>query len=135
MVKIYKYQKVTDQYTTHTLMEPDYERSENEDRITELCNINNETYVSVPDSIELPDQPEIIAKTLTLVTLDDNLKKQIRKASVHVQLIDSRVVDKIREQYPVNDEFKALRLNDTEYKVYIEECVTWGNDKKAKLGL
>jgi len=116
-------------------MEPDYERSENEDRITELCNINNETYVSVPDSIELPDQPEIIAKTLTLVTLDDNLKKQIRKASVHVQLIDSRVVDKIREQYPVNDEFKALRLNDAEYKVYIEECVTWGSDEKAKLGL
>ena len=34
---IYKYQKITDAYTTYILAEPDYELLGLEDRITELC--------------------------------------------------------------------------------------------------
>ena len=68
-----------------------------EDRITELCTIDGVTYVSVPDGITLPEQPEQI--TVEEVALTDELKAAIRVASPHVQLIDERVVMKIREKY------------------------------------
>ena len=47
---IYKYQKISDAYTTYLLAEPDYELLGLEDRITELCTIDGVTYVSVPDA-------------------------------------------------------------------------------------
>ena len=73
--------------------------------------------------------------------MSDALKEQIKKASVHVQLINQRVRDKIAEEYSVNDETKALRKKDKdtikfdEYDAYVEECCAWGAVEKAKLGL
>ena len=55
MAKIYKYQKITDQFTTHCLVEPDYNLLETEDRITELCTIDGVTYVSVPERRRNPN--------------------------------------------------------------------------------
>lgn len=114
-------------------------------RVTELCNLDSETYVSVPDDIVLPDQPKIISKTLEEVQLDDTLKVQISKASVHVQLINQRVVEKIREKYDVNDELgmtrkkvaaetgSATKFNS--YNTYVKSCIAWGDSEKTKLGL
>jgi hypothetical protein len=137
MVKIYKYQKILDQFTTHCLAEPDYNLSETEDRITELCTIGVDTYVSVPDSITLPAQPEQI--TVGEVELTDELIAELRAASPHVILINDRVVAKIRERYSVNDEIKLLRIGlseeSTAYNDYAEECRAWGRGEKAKLGL
>jgi hypothetical protein len=136
--KIIKYQKVTDQYTTHTLVEPDYEMESN-DRITELCNLGGETYVSVPDGVILPEQPEIIAQSLSEVVVTDDLKQQIKKASVHVQLINRRVRNKIAEKYLIEDEIKFIRLGlidkTSDYYQYVEGCTGWGKIEKAKLGL
>ena len=137
MTKIYKYQKVTDEYTTYTLREPDYNLLETEDRITELCTIVGVTYASVPDSITLPEQPEQI--TVEEVELTDELKESIKSASPHVQLINDRVVSKIREVYSLNDEIKMIRLSPSEestaYNDYVEECRAWGRGEKEKLGL
>lgn len=137
MVKIYKYQKALDQFTTHCLAEPDYNLSETEDRITELCTIGADTYVSVPDSIILPAQPEEI--TVVEVTLTDVLIAELRAVSPHVLLINDRVVAKIRETYSLNDEIKLLRIGlseeSTAYNDYVEECRAWGWAEKAKLGL
>jgi hypothetical protein len=137
MVKIYKYQKILDQFTTHCLAEPDYNLSETEDRITELCTIGVDTYVSVPDSIILPAQPEQI--TVEEVTLTDALIAELRAASPHVLLINDRVVAKIRERYGLNDEIKLLRIGLSEessaYNDYAEECRAWGRGEKEKLGL
>ena len=137
MTKIYKYQKVTDEYTTYTLREPDYNLLETEDRITELCTIDGITYVSVPDSITLPEQPEQI--TVEEVELTDELKESIKAASPHVQLINERVVAKIREIYSLNDEIKMIRLSPSEestaYNEYVEACREWGRVAKANLGL
>ena len=137
MIKIYKYQKITDQFTTYCLVEPDYNLLEIEDRITELCTIDGITYVSVPDNINLPEQPEQI--TVEEVELTDELKAAIKAASPHVQLINERVVAKIRERYSVNDELKLLRIGlseeSTDYNNYIEECRDWGHAAKLKLGL
>ena len=109
MIKIQKYQKITDRFTTYCLVEPDYNLLETEDRITELCTIDGVTYVSVPDSITLPEQPEQI--TVEEVELTDELKESIKSASPHVQLINDRVVAKIREVYSLNDEIKMIRLS------------------------
>lgn len=137
MAKIYKYQKITDQFTTYCLVEPDYNLLETEDRITELCTIDGVTYVSVPDSIILPEQPEQI--TVEEVELTDELKESIKSASPHVQLINDRVVSKIREVYSLNDEIKMIRLSpsaeSTAYNEYVEACREWGRVAKANLGL
>ena len=137
MTKIYKYQKVTDEYTTYCLVEPDYNLLETEDRITELCTIDGITYVSVPDSIILPAQPEQI--TVEEVVLTDELKAAIKSESPHVQLINERVVAKIREIYSLNDEIKMIRLSppeeSTAYNEYVEACREWGRVAKANLGL
>ena len=137
MPVIYKYQKISDAYTTYLLAEPDYELLGLEDRITELCTIDGVTYVSVPDGITLPEQPEQI--TVEEVALTDELKAAIRLASPHVQLIDERVVMKIREKYSVNDEIKLIRLGAsddfTAYNDYIETCRAWGAAAKARLGV
>ena len=137
MTKIYKYQKVQDAYTTHCLVEPDYNLLETEDRITELCIIDGVTYVSVPDSIILPAQPEQI--TVEEVELTDELKESIKSESPHVQLINERVVAKIREVYSLNDEIKMIRLSPSAesaaYNEYVESCRDWGRVAKANLGL
>lgn len=137
MTKIYKYQKVQDAYTTHCLVEPDYNLLETEDRITELCTIDGITYVSVPDSITLPEQPEQI--TVEEVELTDKLKEAIKAESPHVQLINDRVVVRIREIYSLNDEIKMIRLSpsaeSTAYNEYVETCRAWGKTEKARLGV
>lgn len=137
MAKIYKYQKAQDAYTTHCLVEPDYNLLETEDRITELCTIDGVTYVSVPDSITLPEQPEQI--TVEEVVLTDELKAAIKAESPHVQLINERVVAKIRERYSLNDEIKMIRLSPSEestaYDEYVEVCRDWGKTEKARLGV
>ena len=118
-------------------MEPDYNLLETEDRITELCTIDGITYVSVPDNITLPEQPEQI--TVEEVELTDELKESIKSASPHVQLINDRVVAKIREIYSLNDEIKMIRLSPSEesaaYNEYVEACREWGRVAKANLGL
>ena len=134
---IYKYQKISDAYTTYLLAEPDYELLGLEDRITELCTIDGVTYISVPDGITLPEQPEQI--TVEEVALTDELKAAIKSESPHVQLINERVVAKIREIYSLNDEIKMIRLSpsaeSTAYNEYVESCREWGRVAKANLGL
>ncbi len=125
---IYKYKKVRDEYTTHTLREPE------EGRIIELCTLDGWTYVSA--SGELPEQSEIIAETLAVVELTPELKAAIVGASPNCQTIKAKVVEKIRERYSLDDELKALRLGGEEfdaYNDYVEECREWGRGRMGKL--
>lgn len=137
---IYSYEKFTDEYTTYTLVEPDYNLLNTDSRITELCTIDGLTYVHVPDDIVLPEQSEQIKDTIKEVILTDELKELIKNASSHVDLIKKRVVDRIRLKYTIEDEIKFLRTGldtaeGTAYNLYVEECRAWGNTEKAKLGL
>jgi hypothetical protein len=137
MAKIYKYQKAIDKFTTYTVVEPDYK--EGDERVTELCTIGDITYISVPNTISLSQQPKQI--TLVEVILTAELKKTIKKVSFHNQLIDQRIHEKIREQYSLQDELEILRKRDkdiakfVEYDAFVGECCVWGNNEKAKLGL
>ena len=56
------------------------------------------------------------------------------------EVINKKVVGKIREKYNLNEELKMLRLgildnNNVEYQTYnthVESCRTWGNEKKVE---
>ncbi len=89
MAKIYSYPKVIDEFTTYIVVEPDY--NEGDARITELCTINSTTYISVPDEVVLPEQPNQVV--LLEVTPDEALYMAIEAVSPHVQLIDQRVAE------------------------------------------
>jgi len=138
---ILKYQKATDEFTTHALHEPDYQ--EGDPRITELCAIGDVTYIHVPEDLVLPEQSDEIDATLEAVTLTDELKAEIKALSPHVRLINARVVEKIREKYSSNDEIKIHReymengstTAITAYIDHVAACRAWGQDEKKKLGL
>jgi hypothetical protein len=134
---ILKYQKVTDEFTTHALREPDYK--EGDPRVTELCTIGDETYVHVPDDLVLPEQAFNIDVTMEAVTLTGELKAEIKALSPHVKLINARVVEKIREKYSQDDELKAAHAAGSpfavEFLAYRDQCIAWGNAEKAKIGL
>lgn len=127
-----KYRKITDQYTTYTV-------NDVENRITELCTINGDTYISVPDDFTLANQSQKIK--IAPVTMTDDLRKQIEENSPHVQLIDQRIREKIRDKYSIEDEIKIIRnkINGekieeyAEYNQYVESCIQEGNLQKAKL--
>jgi hypothetical protein len=131
-MRILKYQKITDKYTTYTV-------NDEENRITELCTINGDTYISVPDNVTSPKQPKEI--TLKPVTMTDELKEQIEETSPHIRLIKKRIKDKIRKKYSIEDELKIIRnkINGievekyTEYNNYVEGCITEGKIEKEAL--
>ncbi len=99
---IIKYQKQTDEYTTHTLVTPE------DSGCTELATISGDTYVHVPDGVTLPDQPEQI--TVEDVTLTDDLREQIKAASPHVQLSYKRLSERIRQKYDADAEWFFARI-------------------------
>jgi hypothetical protein len=130
MAKFYKYRKATDYCTTHILLVPDGETG-----IAELCTIDGETYVSVPDAVTLPPQPDEIK--VFAIELTAELDAAIRAASPHIALANERIVERIREKYSVNDELKMLRIGpspETEaYNDHVEKCRAWGKAEKEKL--
>lgn len=147
---ILKYQKITDNFTTHTLREPDYQ--DGDPRITELCTIGNDTYVFIPESVVLPEQPFNIDVSLEQVTLSDELKAEIKALSPHVQLSYKRLQERIRSRYSIEDEQYFTRisiaaLNETytlredepglisEYQAWVETCREIARLERENIGL
>lgn len=141
---IIKYQKQTDKYTTYTLVTPE------DSGCTELCTLDSITYVHVPDSVTLPDQPEQI--TVEEVTLTPELKEQIKAASRHVQLSYKRLQERIRSRYSLEDEqyltrisvgalSGAYKMQDDEpgliadYQAWVEQCREIARQERAAWGL
>lgn len=87
MAQVYSYQKVTDEFTTYTVVEPDYK--EGDERVTELCTVEGTTYISVPDAVILPEQPGQVV--LVEITPNEALYEVIEAVSPHIQLINQRV--------------------------------------------
>ena len=129
-MKIIKYKKTTDKYTTYSVCE---------EGITELCTIDGDTYISIPDDVVLPKQPKQITLEPVIVTAE--LKEQIEEVSPHIQLIKKRIREKIAKKYSIEDELKIIRnkINGmevdkyVEYNNYVESCLAEGNIKKEEL--
>lgn len=142
MVKVYRYRKVTDDYTTYQA------QGEN---LIELCTIDGITYISVPDDGRLlAEQPEQIR--LEEVDLSGELKERVKNTSPLCQLIYARTQERIREKYSAEDEMYLTRIAVgqlagiytmqphepaliAEYQAYIESVREWGRAERAKLGL
>lgn len=132
---IYCYQKHTDSLRTVEIVLPE---GENHQRIgTELATIDGTTYVYLPDTAELPEQP--IEIDVVPVELTDALREAIKAASPHVRLINQRVEDRIRQRYSASDEIKMLRIapsaETSAWNDYVEDCRGWGREQKAAIGL
>jgi hypothetical protein len=129
MPKIYKYQKVTNKYTTYAAVDND------ENKIVELCTVDKVTYISIPDDTALVKQPKEI--TLIPVIVTKELKKQIEEKSPHIQLIKKRTREMIAKKYSIEDELKIIRnkINGmeldkyAEYNGYVENCITKNKTK------
>ena len=145
---IYAYTKVSTPYTIIQMALP-YEM-DSENQCTELCTLDGITYVSVPDSVTLPDQPTEL--TITQATITPELRDQIKAASPHVALIAKRMEQRIRERYSLSDEqffsrigvgaaLGAYTFDPGEqdellaFGAWVEAARQWGRDERAKLGL
>ena len=122
---------------------------------TELCTLSDGlTYVALPEGETLPaDQPaEIVDSIINPVTMTDDVRYQILGASPHCRLIAERVIERIRERYPLDEELFLNRIatgalaglyqyqpgEEAEvlaFGAWAEECRQWGRQQRAELGL
>ena len=145
---IYKYTKVSTPYTTIQMALP-YEM-DSENQCTELCTLEGVTYVSVPDSVTLPDQPAEL--TITEATITPELRDAIKAESPHCRLITERMEMRISSKYSLSDEQYFARIGVgaalgaytfapgeqdelLAFGAYVEAARQWGRDERAKLGL
>ena len=154
MTSIVRYRIVSDALTTYRLKEPTNPDATTP-RCTELCTLDDGyTYVAVPEGAVLPDdQPVSVSESLEEVSpLPDDVRMQILAASTHCRLIADRVIERIRERYPLDDELFLNRIatgvanglyvyQDGEeaeviaFGAWAEECRQWGRAQRAALGL
>ena len=145
---IYAYTKIETPYTTIQMALP-YEM-DSENQCTELCTLEGVTYVSVPDSVTLPDQPAEL--TITEATITPELRDQIKAESPHCRLITERMEMRISSKYSLSDEQYFARIGVgaalgaytfapgeqdelLAFGAYVEAARQWGRDERAKLGL
>lgn len=149
-VQIVRYAKVQTPYTTIQMRFPDAMGADDSVYCTALCTLDGLTYVSVPDAVQLPDQPAEI--TVEPVVLTSALREEIKAASVHCALIAERMEMKIRAKYTLSDEQYFARIGVgaalglyafepgeqdemTAFGAFVESVRQWGRDERAKLGL
>lgn len=151
MTQIYRYQPAITpgpQGTDPRPAGPDGE--DYHDTLTELCELDGWRYVAVPDGVT-PSVPAAI-DTWAAVDLTPELREAIKAASPHTQLIAERVIGRIRERYPLDEELYFARiavgalqgsysLLDNEaaalaqYQSDVEVAREWGRNARAELGL
>ena len=111
------------------------------------------TYVVLPDGAALPeDQPAEIAASIQQVALTSEQREAIKLVSPHALLISSRIIDRIRAEYPLEEELFLARIavgalqgsytlqaGEAEelaaYQVCAEAAREWGRTERALLGL
>ena len=149
MPSIVRYQKASDAWTEYTLRGPD---DPDAPQITELATVDGKTYVSVPDGVELPEQYAQIADSVEAVALTPELRKAIIEASPQAQLINQRMIEKIRATYSPDDEAYLNRITvgmmaglytmqpgEMEevqaFGAFVEGVRQWGREQRAAFGL
>jgi hypothetical protein len=160
MPKIMSYIIERDKHTSYTLTHPDYMISD-QGRVSELCTIDDLTYVSVPDGAILPMQSTQVQKTLKEIVLSEELRDKIKVASVHYKLIEERLNDILPIMKPEDGRyfmlsFDSVKMDAEKVKYgiadvlnvkealkphikntagYVQEIEQWGSDRKGCLGL
>lgn len=147
---IVSYQKVSTPHTVIQAVLPDSIGVDDAVHCTELCTLDDTTYLAVPEGVTLPAQPPEI--TLAPVTLTPELRDRIKAESPHSQWVGERMVQKIRARYSIDDEMFFARIGvgaatgmytptpgelaDMQaFGVFVEGVREWGRVERAKLGV
>ncbi|MDD2664385.1 MAG: hypothetical protein PHD19_11595 [Dechloromonas sp.] len=118
----------------------------------ELATVDGVTYVFLPASATLGEQPAEIADSITEVTLDAVTRSAIKAASPHCRLIADRMQQRIRERYSLDDEMYFNRIGSaaaldlyqptadelhdlSAFNAHIDDVRDWGRQQRAALGL
>ena len=120
----------------------------------EIATVDGTTYVAMPDGSTLPEnQPtEIAISIINPVVVTAALREQIKLNSPQCKLISSRMVEKIREKYSLEDEQYFARIGvgvalgaytfqpgEQEallaFGTFIESIRQWGKSERSNLGL
>lgn len=150
MTYIVSYQKHTDEYTTYQLVLP--VDADGQHIGIELATVDGLTYVALPDTAQLPEQPQQIASSVQTATMTQPLRERIKAVSPHCKLISERMLNKIRDAYTLDDELYYARIAGgasnglysptseefQELQVYtetLESIRQRGRNERAKLGL
>lgn len=103
MPKVIEYKKVITQQNTYELREVEG---------TELCTIGDTTYFVIPGTVLPTGQASEIQSSIKATTLTDVLNDQIRAASPHCQLINSRRRQRLIDAgYSVDDQDYFIHLH------------------------
>ncbi len=140
MARIYKYQKITDKFTTYYLRDNPLIR---ENYLTELCTLSDGfTYVSASaEVVSLPRQLEMIDSSVAEVdiTVNKAIIDAIKVSSHHAALIKDRAAQKIRAVYSIEDEAELLQkgspAEQVSYRILIDESSNYIQNEEIKLGL
>ncbi|MCF8090256.1 MAG: hypothetical protein K9L23_19610 [Desulfotignum sp.] len=115
-----------------------------------MCTIGFDTYVHVPDSLVLPDQPDVL--DIEAVSLTPELREEIKAASPHVRRSYERLQKRIRSRYSIEDEQYLTRISIgamsgtytmqedepaliAAYQAWVEECREIARLERAGWGL
>jgi len=79
---IYRYKIEQTEYTTLRFQHPHYEADDSL-RCTELATVGEWSYVHVPESLDLPDQPVALER----VRVTPKLKKMMREESKYARMV------------------------------------------------
>lgn len=154
MPTLISYRQVFDGVKNNYLLLPDAPMGQQAGQ--ELCTLpDGRTIVALFDGNTLPTkQPAAIAASIVTLAqpLAADLLAQIKAASPHFRLINTRVEEKLREKYSTSDEAKFARIaygvalgmysyqagEQAElqaFGAYCELCRAWGKTEKALLGM
>ena len=103
------------------------------DRVCTIGNRRGYTYLSIPSEhldAYIPQPKEV---EIDIVTVTPAVSADLCKWGAPFRAIDKRTKRTIREKYSIEDEFKSLRTNDTEYINFVENLVAEGKQKKLKI--
>lgn len=145
---IHRYQRITTPGPDGSTLY--FNNADGELRAIELCEIDGWHYVSVPDGLELPDQPPEIQ--WQPVVLDTVLRERIKGSSRACLLIAEGTQQRIRARYSGEDELYFARIGTghalgayqfepgehealLEYGAYVESVRQWARAQRAGLGL
>lgn len=110
MPKVIEYKKAITQQNTYELREVEG---------TELCTIGDTTYFAIPGTVLPTGQSSEIQSSIKATTLTDVLNDQIRAASPHCQLINSRRRQRLLDA--------GYSLDDQDYYMHLHIAVQIGS--------
>ncbi len=113
-------------------VKPIYPNTCGEQRVIDLGLYMGKRYILLTDGIAFPKQPKGVSIKPADFTNSD-VRKYLKTESPLAKQVDRETQDKIRQRYSLEDELKALRTGDKEYRDFVEKTVVDGRALKEEM--